>query len=139
MSASSHSIEHLLAEAWRVREQACARYSNFAVGACLECADGSLFLGCNVESSSYGLTCCAERVALFSALAAGQREFLRVAVVAETPEPCPPCGACRQVLFDYAPTLQVILGNRESHLIRGIGELLPLGFHDDYFRRQDRS
>ena len=134
MSETRLTEKALLALAWQGREQACARYSHFAVGACLECVDGSLYTGCNVESSSYGLTCCAERVALYSALADGQREFTRIAVVAETPSPCPPCGACRQVLLDYAPELEVILGNRETHLIRSIGELLPLGFNDDFLR-----
>lgn len=122
----------LVERAWQVREQACARYSRFQVGACLECEDGSLYTGCNVESSSYGLTCCAERVALFKALSEGKRRFTRIAVVADTRQPCPPCGACRQLLLDYAPGLLVIQCNRDARVARTIEELLPDGFQDDF-------
>jgi homotetrameric cytidine deaminase len=125
--------EDLLVDtAWKAREHACARYSRFMVGACLESEDGTLYTGCNVESSSYGLTCCAERVALFKALSEGARRFTRIAVVADTRQPCPPCGACRQLLYDYAPGLIVIQDNRTQRETRSIEELLPNGFQDDF-------
>ena len=123
----------LVTTAWQAREHSCARYSKFSVGACLEAEDGSLYTGCNVESSSYGLTCCAERVALFKALSEGQRRFSRIAVVADTRQPCPPCGACRQLLLDYAPGILVIQSNRQNRETRSIEELLPNGFQDDFF------
>jgi homotetrameric cytidine deaminase len=125
--------QSLIDAAWQAREQACARYSDFRVGACLESDDGTLYTGCNVESSSYGLTCCAERVALFKALSEGRRRFTRIVVVADTRQPCPPCGACRQLLLDYAPGLVVIQCNRTGRQARTIEELLPDGFQDDFF------
>ncbi|MDP2359321.1 MAG: cytidine deaminase [bacterium] len=129
------SDEMLLQQAWVAREQACCPYSGFAVGAALECADGAVYTGCNVESSSYGLTCCAERIALFTALAAGARSFRRIAIVAEAPRVCPPCGACRQVLADYAPGLLVLMANRTDHLTLGLDELYPHSF-DQHFLAQ---
>ena len=80
------------------RANAMARFSGFAVGAALEAGDGAIYTGCNVENVSYGLSMCAERVALFKALSEGHRKFRRVAVVADTDAPTPPCGACRQIL-----------------------------------------
>ena len=93
--------EKLLAEAWEVRERAHAPYSKFHVGAALLAADGRIFTGCNVENLSYGLTNCAERVAIGSAIAAGAREIVALAVVADTNEPISPCGACRQVMAEF--------------------------------------
>jgi cytidine deaminase len=93
--------ERLLDLAWETRERAHAPYSNFQVGAALLAADGRVFTGCNVENLSYGLTICAERVAIGSAIAAGAREFLALAVVADTTEPISPCGACRQVMAEF--------------------------------------
>jgi cytidine deaminase len=119
----------LLEEARRAREFAVASYSHFKVGAALEGVDGRIFTGCNVENATYGLTICAERVALFKALSEGVRAFHRIAVVADTTEPTPPCGACRQLLWEFGGDLEVILGNmhRETgrHRVR---DLLPLPF-----------
>jgi cytidine deaminase len=119
----------LLEEARRAREFAVASYSHFKVGAALEAVDGRIFTGCNVENATYGLTICAERVALFKALSEGVRAFHRIAVVADTTEPTPPCGACRQLLWEFGGDLEVILGNmhRETgrHRVR---DLLPLPF-----------
>lgn len=121
----------LVAAAREARANACARYSGFAVGAALLTGDGQVFRGVNVESSSYGLTCCAERVALFSALAAGARVFRGVAVVTAAQHPTPPCGACRQLLWDYGRDLEIVLANLsggfESHTL---SELLPHAFDD---------
>jgi cytidine deaminase len=101
----------LLAAASRAREFAVAPFSNFQVGAALLTADGHIITGCNVENATYGLTVCAERIALFKALSEGHRRFTHVAVVAATDAPTPPCGACRQLLWEFGGDLDVILGN----------------------------
>ena len=105
------SVEQLYQTALSARELAMALYSGFKVGAALECADGTLVTGCNIESSSYGLTICAERNALFKAISEGKREFTRMLIVADTGELTPPCGACRQVLWDFAPRIEIIIAN----------------------------
>jgi cytidine deaminase len=117
-------LEKLLDAAWSARESAYAPYSNFAVGAALLAEDGQVFLGCNVENISYGLTNCAERVAIGAAVAAGARKFLAVVVVADTGVPISPCGACRQVLAEFGVP-RVILANRREHLEFRLEELLP--------------
>jgi cytidine deaminase len=119
----------LVAAARRARRHAHAHYSRFTVGAALETADGTIVGGCNIENATYGLTICAERVAMFKALSEGHRQFTRVAVVADTAAPTPPCGACRQILWEFGGDLEVILANlrRETgrHALR---DLLPLPF-----------
>jgi cytidine deaminase len=100
--------ESLVQAAIEARRNAHAPYSNFPVGAAIECSDGTVFTGCNVENLSFGLTMCAERVAVGAAVAAGRRDFLCVAVVAETNVPISPCGACRQVLAEFHPSLPII-------------------------------
>lgn len=116
--------DKLVAAAWRAREVAYAPYSNFAVGAALLALDGRIFMGCNVENISYGLTNCAERVAIGAAVAAGVREFIAVAVVADTGVPISPCGACRQVLAEFGVP-RVMLANRIERVEFRIEELLP--------------
>jgi cytidine deaminase len=119
----------LIAEALAARDKAYAPYSNFQVGAAVLTASGRVFHGCNIENAAYGVACCAERTGLFSAWAAGEREIVAVAVVADTPRPASPCGICRQALFELAPRARVILTN-----LRGETEpttpqaLLPGGF-----------
>lgn len=115
--------EPLIAAAWEVRERAHAPYSGFPVGAALS-ADGMLFTGCNVENLSYGLTQCAERVAVGTAVAAGCRSVGAVVVVADTVRPISPCGACRQVLAEFGDPL-VCLANRTERLVFRLSELLP--------------
>jgi len=117
-------MDDLLMAAWQVRESAHAPYSRFAVGAALMAADGRIFTGCNVENLSYGLTMCAERVAIGAAVAAGAREFLAMAVVADTAVPISPCGACRQVMVEFGVP-KVILANRNDRLEFALAELLP--------------
>ncbi|MEO5917346.1 MAG: cytidine deaminase [Luteolibacter sp.] len=114
----------LVDAAWQAREAAYAPYSNFAVGAALLATDGRVFTGCNVENISYGLTNCAERVAIGAAVAAGVRDFLAVAVVADTGVPISPCGACRQVLAEFRVP-SVMLANRTERLEFTLEELLP--------------
>lgn len=119
----------LVAAARRAREFAHASFSKFKVGAALETADGTVITGCNVENATYGLTICAERVAMFKALSDGHRHFVRVAVVADTVEPTPPCGACRQILWEFGGDLEVQLANLHEHKgTHRLRELLPLPF-----------
>jgi cytidine deaminase len=116
--------DSLVEAAWLARDQAYAPYSSFHVGAALLASDGRIFSGCNVENISYGLTNCAERVAIGAAVAAGVREFLAVAVVADTGVPISPCGACRQVLAEFGVPL-VMLANRTKREQFRLDELLP--------------
>jgi cytidine deaminase len=121
----------LVAAAAAVRENASAPYSGFKVGAALLARSGEVFSGANVESASYGLTCCAERVALFQALSAGRREFLAMAVVARAPGGPMPCGACRQLLAEYAPRAKVwVADSRRLGAVRqfAVRDLLPQAF-----------
>ena len=119
----------LVAAARRARRHAQAAFSGFKVGAALETADGTIITGCNIENATYGLTICAERVAMFKALSEGHRRFRRVAVVADTIAPTPPCGACRQILWEFGGDLEVILANLRRETGRhALSELLPLPF-----------
>lgn len=129
-------MDRLVEAAARARENACAAYSGFRVGAALEDAQGRIWTGCNIESATYGLTVCAERVALIKALSEGAREFRRLAVVAQSATLTPPCGACRQLLWEYAGDLEIVLadglGASESLRLR---ELLPRAFDASHLRR----
>ncbi len=116
--------DELIAAAWDAREMAYAPYSKFHVGAALLAGDGRVFSGCNVENISYGLTNCAERVAIGAAIAAGARSFEKVVVVADTAQPISPCGACRQVLAEFG-VKSVILANRTQRVTFPLEELLP--------------
>ena len=116
----------LIEAARRAREQAYAPYSHFTVGAALRTKSGRVFMGCNVENLSFGLTICAERVAVGAAIAAGEREFEALAVVADSREPVTPCGACRQVLAEFSLKLPVCSANLEGAMYESsIAELLP--------------
>jgi cytidine deaminase len=119
----------LLAAASEARTRAHAQYSGFKVGAALETADGRIVGGCNIENATYGLTLCAERVALVKALSDGEAVFTRIAVVADTDTPTPPCGACRQLLWEYCGDIDIILGNLDGPTARlRLSALLPLPF-----------
>jgi cytidine deaminase len=121
--------DRLVAAARGARERAWAPYSNFKVGAALEAADGAIITGGNIENASYGLTICAERVAMFKAVSEGHRRFVRIAVVADTVEPTSPCGACRQVLWEFGPELEVIMANLAAILGHyRLADLLPHAF-----------
>jgi cytidine deaminase len=122
-------VERLVAAARAAREHAVADFSGFKVGAALETGTGVIVTGCNVENASYGLTICAERVAIFKALSEGHRSFTRIAVVADTPSPTPPCGACRQIIWEFCGDIPVILANlREVTTTLSMKDLLPLPF-----------
>jgi cytidine deaminase len=124
-------MDKLVLAAQQAKTRALAPYSEFRVGAAIETLAGKIYTGCNIESSSYGLTCCAERVAIFKALSEGERDFVRMAVAADTEEFCTPCGACRQVLWDYAQNLEIICVNQRGamHAVK-LRELLPEAFDD---------
>lgn len=106
-----------------------ATFSGFKVGAALETSDGIVITGCNIENATYGLTICAERVAMFKALSEGHRAFMRLALVADTDAPTPPCGACRQILWEFGGDLEILLANlTEQHGTHRLHDLLPLPF-----------
>ncbi len=131
------NVEQLIRSAAQARQLAVAPYSNFLVGAALLTRTGEIVTGANVESASYGLTCCAERVALFKALTDGQNDFVAVAVVAKAPGGAAPCGACRQLLAEYAPDAEVFVADsralKKVHRYT-VAELLPRAFTGDALR-----
>ena len=121
-------IRSLIAEARLARECAHAPYSHFRVGAALLARDGSITRGCNVEISSYSVTSCAERTALFSAIAGGLRDFDAIAIVADA-DATPPCGVCRQALADFNPSMTIVLASRDgSYRAVSLAQLLPEPF-----------
>lgn len=120
--------EELLRRAREALKNAYAPYSRYRVGACILAADGRMFCGCNVENASYGLTICAERGAVMAAVSSGAREFTRIAIVSEGSLPWP-CGACRQVLREFAPDIEVLVQDSEGNTHRAtLSELLPMSF-----------
>jgi cytidine deaminase len=121
--------ETLIEAARRAREHALASFSQFKVGAALETADGQIITGCNIENATYGLTLCAERVAMFKALSEGHLRFTRIAIVANSDQPTPPCGACRQILWEFGGELEILLANLNAPKGRyQLRDLLPLPF-----------
>lgn len=113
-------------------ERAYVPYSHFPVGAALECTDGTVFTGCNIENAAYSPTNCAERTAVFKAVSEGYRDFTRIAIAAATETFCAPCGVCRQVLQEFAPDLEVILVNcRGETKELPLTDLLPYSFDRD--------
>ena len=129
----SISKEDLFKMAKAARESAVAPYSNFKVGAVLESDDGRVFTGCNIENASYGLTICAERVAIFKAVSEGVRTFSRITVIADAPSITPPCGACRQIIWEFCGDVPVMMfdlqGNSEE---MSMSELLPKAFDSSF-------
>jgi cytidine deaminase len=122
-------VDPLIEAALRARENAHAPFSHFQVGAALEDSAGRIHTGCNVENASYGLTLCAERVAVFKAVSEGARQFRRVAVVANTDTLTPPCGACRQILWEFCGDVELVLSNLhgKTESLR-LKDLLPRPF-----------
>ena len=123
----------LIAAARAVRDLAHAPYSNFRVGAALRAKSGRVFTGCNVENSTYGLTLCAERVAVFKAISEGERGFDAVAVVTDTDELTPPCGACRQILWEFCGDAEVVLANLAGKIeVYRMSALFPKPFDQSF-------
>jgi cytidine deaminase len=128
-TTANAAADTLVAAARSAREHAVADFSHFKVGAALEAATGEIITGCNIENASYGLTICAERVAIFKALSDGKRAFTRLVVVADTPAPTPPCGACRQIIWEFCGDIPVVLANlTEVKATLQMKDLLPLPF-----------
>ena len=136
----SDSGNQLIEAATAARLQSVAPFSNFLVGAVLRTKAGKVYTGCNVESASYGLTVCAERVAIWKALSEGERDFTDLVVVADTESLTPPCGTCRQIIWEFAKHARIVLANlggqREEVSIK---DLLPRAFDARFLRESDRA
>lgn len=130
-----HSEDKLIQAAADVRERAYAPYSNFKVGAAVETEGGDIYTGCNVESASYGLTVCAERVAIWKGISRGEKRFARIAVVVDTEELTPPCGVCRQIIWEFCGDVPVLLANLhgKSETIM-MKDLLPRAFDSKFLK-----
>lgn len=127
--------ERLIEEAKKVRENAYAPFSRFKVGSALETEDGSIVVGCNVESASYGLTVCAERVAVWKAISLGKTKINRIAVVADTEDLTPPCGVCRQIIWEFGGDIPVIFANLHGNVETvQMKDLLPRAFDTKFLR-----
>lgn len=117
-------------------KQAYAPYSGYTVGAALECEDGSVFLGCNIENTAYGDSICAERVAVYKAISEGRRSFRRIAVAANMNSYCMPCGSCRQVLSEFSPEMEILSAREDGRYVSyRLSELLPKRFEGDSLRK----
>lgn len=127
--------EELIEAATRVRENAYAPFSDFRVGSALETEDGEIIAGCNVESASYGLTVCAERVAIWKAISMGKRKIKHIAVVADTEELTPPCGVCRQIIWEFGGDIPVVMANLKGKVETvQMKELLPRAFDTKFLK-----
>ena len=130
-----HTEKELIDAAAAVRENAFTPYSNFRVGASVETDDGELVTGCNVESASYGLTVCAERVAIWKGISRGVTKFGRIAVVVDTEEPTPPCGTCRQIIWEFGGNIPVIFANLNGKVETvQMKDLLPRAFDTKFLK-----
>jgi len=126
---SEESLQSLIETATDARLQSVAPFSRFLVGAAVRTENGKVYTGCNVESASYGLTVCAERVAIWKALSEGERQFTELAVVADTESLTPPCGTCRQIIWEFAKHATVVLANlRGQRETVSVKDLLPRAF-----------
>ena len=114
-------------------DRSYSHYSHFPVGAALECSDGTVFTGCNIENAAYGLTICAERTAIFKAISEGHRDFKRIVIAGKSEDYCVPCGSCRQVMQEFAPQMEVICLNGKGEAKHfALKELLPYGFDETW-------
>ena len=128
----------LVDAAWSARANAYAPYSGFQVGAAVETGDGTIYGGCNIENVSYGLTNCAERTAMFQAVANGAKALVRMVICADTPEPIAPCGACRQVMVELGPHMEVLLINQDGkQIFTTVADLMPYSFDDFPQKREN--
>ena len=126
---NEHNFAPLIEAATAARLQSVAPFSNFLVGAAVRTDEGKVYIGCNIESASYGLTVCAERVAIWKALSEGERQFTELAVVADTDSLTPPCGTCRQIIWEFCKHATIVLANlRGETEVVSIKDLLPRAF-----------
>lgn len=131
-------IDDLIRLALEARQNSLAPFSGFRVGAALETANGAVVTGCNIESASYGLTMCAERVAIFKALSEGHRQFTRLAVAADSRTPAPPCGACRQIIWEFCGDIEIVTAGADGEVERHrMADLLPFPFDKSSLGRDD--
>lgn len=132
--------DHLVAAARRARELSIAPFSDFHVGAAVETEEGRVYVGSNIESASYGLTVCAERVAIWKALSEGERRFKRLAVIADTERLTPPCGTCRQIIWEFCRDAEIILANlRGDREAMNMLDLLPRAFDVRFLKEASRE
>jgi cytidine deaminase len=122
------AMMELLETARTAARKAYAPYSGYHVGSAVRCLDGSIYSACNVENASYSLTLCAERIAIFKAVSEGHREFTALAIYVDSDKAFPPCGACRQVISEFAPQIPVVYANRTEIVESSMAELLPGAF-----------
>jgi len=135
----SESESQLIAEATAARVRSVAPFSNFLVGAALQTDEGKVFTGCNVESASYGLTVCAERVAIWKALSEGERDFVRLVIVADTEQLTPPCGTCRQIIWEFCKHATIVLANLHGQKEElQVADLLPRAFDARFLKEAGR-
>lgn len=126
----NENYKKLIKEAEKARKRAYTPYSKFNVGAAILSSDGKIFTGCNIENASFGLTVCAERVAILKAISEGSSKFEAIAIVGDTNRPCSPCGACRQVISEFGKDIKIIMSNLKGDIkIKKIDELLPEAFN----------
>ena len=126
----NEKYKKLIGEAEQARKKAYTPYSKFKVGAAILTSEGRIFSGCNIENASFGLTICAERVAVFKAISEGFKKFEAIAIIADTIRPCYPCGACRQVILEFGEDITLIMANLRGDIkINKIKELLPEAFN----------
>ncbi|HEY0365464.1 MAG TPA: cytidine deaminase [Pyrinomonadaceae bacterium] len=134
----SENIESLIEVAKRARLQSVATFSNFLVGAAVRTSDGKVYTGCNIESASYGLTVCAERVAIWKALSEGEHHFTDLVVVADTENLTPPCGTCRQIIWEFARGANIVFANLEGKSeVFHIADLLPRAFDARFLKKSN--
>ena len=132
---NDENLKNLIEAAGNVREKAFAPYSNFRVGAAVQTRNGKVYTGCNIENASYGLTMCAERVAIFKAISEGEKEFTSLAVVADTEDLTPPCGSCRQIIWEFCGDVPVTLSNLQGKTETvPMSELLPRAFDTKFLK-----
>ena len=130
----------LLTAALKAQKRAHCPFSRYPVGAAVRTTSGEIFTGCNVESASFSLTCCAERVAVFKAISEGHKQFVACSIVTVEGTPAPPCGACRQVLYEFGPSMRIVLGNPEGDVrVLKLADLFPEGFTSEQLLARSKA
>lgn len=130
----------LAEKAVEAKSKALPTYSKFHVGAALLTADDKIYTGCNIEVSSYSLTMCAERTAIFKAISEGERNFKAIAVASDDPDFCPPCGSCRQVISDLCGNIDLVMINHKEEIeVKKMNDMLPFAFKDENLKKADAN